>query len=413
MPRARLRVYRWWPALHAKPIELEDRATLARHLTHVAIIAGGLCLPPVTRATGISPASVLAIILVHVAWMVVLTFVISPSRKPTPIRFHVALAGSVLVNAAICVAFPVLGGDPKSPLWMLPVMYACFNGGIQELAPSRGILLVHSVMPLVGIPVFLAGGVEPGWSIAAPLLCSAVSALGYDYLALMSARFREMRQAQAEALASVRARLEEEASTRLARDLHDALGSSLAIVGLYGDLIERHVNRPDQLRAIAAMVREAARAGTDELGALMGAMRPPTEDVDGLVDVMTDMARRASEASGITIAIRVMRGGSVRLDGPVRLALVRVFQEAVHNSLQHARAERVDVCFAANDVAVSLELTDDGIGFLPSDVPSGRGLRGMSARASELGGTFLLAAAPGSGTRVSFELPMSPTAAAS
>lgn len=390
--------------MQATPLEVSDPATFAHHVLQVSVITVVLCLPAVTRATGIPAPLVVAIIGAHLAWTAAVAFGLRPSLA-TPARFHVALAGSVVLNTSIVIAFPALSGDARSPLWMIGVMYACFNGSSQEMEPSVGVLLIHILAPLVAIPVLLAQGATGGWVIGAPLLCSAVSATAYNQMAQVSAIERQARQANADALAALRTKLEQDDRARLARDLHDSVGSSLAVVGLYGDLIERHAEQPDQLRAIAGMVREAADEGAVELAALMGAIMPASADVDGVVATLIENGRRAARSSGATIDVRVLRGGSALLDGTTRLALVRVFQESLHNALEHGAGKHVNVTVAADDDRVSIEISDDGVGFVIADAPPGRGLSGMRARAADLGGTFSVTATPSAGTTIGVTLP--------
>lgn len=403
--QATRRTYRWWPAFHPTPLEVSDVRALPRLFLSVGLVTGALCLPPVTRATGVRPSWVIALISAHLAWALLTAFVINPVRKTTPRRFHISLAGAVLLNSAIVVAIPTLGGEPRTPLWMIAAMYACFNGAIQEIEPSIGVLAIHVVMPLAAIPFLLQQGADPTWSVVAPLLCSAVSVVGYNHLAHVSARWLEHRRQQARALAALRSDLQEHEQIRIARDLHDSVGSNLAIVGLYGDLIERHVDRPDDLRAVASMVRDAASAGIEEFSALLSAMTPAAIDLDGLAASVSETARRATQASGAIVDVRVVRGGDTKLAGAVRLALVRISQEALNNALRHGQAQRVDICFATDHDIVTLEVADHGSGFSIQDVSHGRGLVGMRARASELGGNFSVSSSPGSGSRVSVSLP--------
>ncbi len=397
-------IYRRWPSVHATPVEVSDPAHLLRHLINVGVVAAVLSLAPVTRATGIPPATVFALVGSHLLWTVCVMFVIRPSAASAA-RFHVALAGTIVLNTSIVIAFSVLGGEPRTPLWMLPVMYACFNGSMQSLEPSLGVLLIHVAMPLLAIPVLLARGADTGWSVVAPVLCSAASAVAFNHLAQVSAGWRSHRRENDALLAELRARLDEDGRARLARDVHDGLGSSLAFVGLYGDLIERHADRPDELRAIAAMVRDAACDGGTELASLIAAITPDATALDAIVSIMVDHAQRAALSSGIMIDIRTLRGGTQLLEGSSRLALVRVFQESLNNALRHGNAKQVTVEVAVDVATIGIDITDDGKGFDAAAVPRGRGLDGMRARAFELGGELTVSTAPGHGARIRMTLP--------
>jgi signal transduction histidine kinase len=159
------------------------------------------------------------------------------------------------------------------------------------------------------------------------------------------------------------------------------------------------------------MVRDASREGTVELATLMAGIVPAAADLDAVAATVGEDAHRAAVVSGMRIDVRVLHGGEARLTSPVRLALVRVFQESLHNALEHGAATQIDVELAADPGEVTISVSDNGVGFVPSARAVGSGLDGMRARASELGGTFALVASPGGGARVRFTLPRQPAGA--
>ena len=88
-------------------------------------------------------------------------------------------------------------------------------------------------------------------------------------------------------------------------------------------------------------------------------------------------------------------------------AILRIAHEALHNAVQHARAEHVTVRLVVRGDQVTIEVSDDGIGFDPdgADVRSRHlGLTSMEERARELGGRLEIHSSPGSGTTVSLEV---------
>jgi signal transduction histidine kinase len=101
-----------------------------------------------------------------------------------------------------------------------------------------------------------------------------------------------------------------------------------------------------------------------------------------------------------------------RLPDHVEVAAFRIVQEAVSNCVRHAQASHAFVRVEAWDRALHLEVVDDGVGFDVASV-AGRartgeavGLMGMRERAELTGGTFRVESLPGSGTKVSAELPL-------
>ena len=93
--------------------------------------------------------------------------------------------------------------------------------------------------------------------------------------------------------------------------------------------------------------------------------------------------------------------------------LFRVAQEAVRNVRAHADARRLDVSVTTGDGRVTLEVADDGRGFTPAEAPAANapeghfGLRLLADLARDSGADFELVSAPGAGTRVRLEAPIS------
>jgi signal transduction histidine kinase len=104
----------------------------------------------------------------------------------------------------------------------------------------------------------------------------------------------------------------------------------------------------------------------------------------------------------------VFRAGDkeIDLDPDHASALFRIFQEALTNIAKHAGATRVSVALRRQGQQLMLSICDNGRGIAPADrlKPHSFGLRGMSERASALGGTLTLSAAPGGGTMVAIKI---------
>jgi signal transduction histidine kinase len=104
--------------------------------------------------------------------------------------------------------------------------------------------------------------------------------------------------------------------------------------------------------------------------------------------------------------VRVERGNEVEVSGPVRTALVRIFQETVHNSIRHGRARQIEASLAADAGRIELLIADNGAGFDLAAPTAGTGIKGLRSRVGEVGGSISIESTPGSGTRVHVELPL-------
>jgi NarL family two-component system sensor histidine kinase LiaS len=209
----------------------------------------------------------------------------------------------------------------------------------------------------------------------------------------MAGQLRELLETR-QALAAVEER------NRLARDLHDAAKQQLFAISLQlGAARSRLSSDPGQAERHLAEAEELAGQVRQELTALIGALRPPALDGQGLAAAVRAHAAAWTRQTGLTADVRVR--GERPSPLPVEQALFRVAQEALANVARHAQAQTVDVQLAWDQAPsrVRLIVADDGRGFDPAATNgSGYGLRSMRERLVPLGGGLEVRSAPGQGT---------------
>jgi signal transduction histidine kinase len=200
-----------------------------------------------------------------------------------------------------------------------------------------------------------------------------------------------------------------EEQARIARELHDVIAHSVSVIvvqaGAADDVFE---TRPDQARSALRSIERSGREAQRELRRLLSAVRPgegedPRAPQPGLeqVDALAERLR----ASGLEVAVR--REGEVpEVPAGVDLSAYRIVQEALTNTLRHARATRADVSLRYGDDAIEVEVRDDGRGEAAGGDGDGHGIVGMRERASLLGGTLEAGPLPGGGYRVRARLPL-------
>jgi signal transduction histidine kinase len=196
---------------------------------------------------------------------------------------------------------------------------------------------------------------------------------------------------------------------RLALELHDVVSQKLFSLNLAAEAAATLLDRgPDQARPQLERVRELAREALAELRSLIFGLRPAQLERDGLEGVLRKEATMLQRVHGVKVRIEA-EGEPPAVEPACAGEILRIVEEALHNAVRHAAANTVTVHLGGSDHALSVEVTDDGIGFDPTD-PELRshhlGLTSMEERARELGGTLTLSARPGSGTVVSLEVPV-------
>jgi signal transduction histidine kinase len=400
--------YRWIWGYHPDAIGITPRGHLTNSLFAGLVVAALFSIPSVSRSTGVSPFAAYLIVAVIFVWTLI-SFALGSRLKTSRAVFYTVFFVNLFFFTAICILFPVLGGDPKTPLWMMSGLYAVINGTEPNIEPSFTILLTASAAPLLTIPYFLSLGADPGWSFAGPLLASGFCAVGYHYAAMRTIAWWRRQLEQEAKLLEAQSKIAILEREQLARDLHDSVGSALSLAGLYGDLLERHSNEPEVMRRMANTLREVAKEGLGDLRGVLNAMAPDASSLSGLVEAMQRIGDRSAEVSGANIEVSLSGDGSAQPAAPVRLALVRLFQESLSNALRHGRASRFSAKISTENAHISLSLEDNGVGFdLSQSNQGGMGVPGMRRRVEELGGTFSIEATPKQGVKVSARLPLDP-----
>jgi signal transduction histidine kinase len=242
---------------------------------------------------------------------------------------------------------------------------------------------------------------------------------GYVLLTLAGAAFRRIQDRLAAALhaavAAERSAATANERTRLARDLHDSVCSTLHGLVLQATAVARTAEgREPTVAALAAQLEGAARTALAQSREVLTGLRRD-DDSAPLLQAVSDRVQRWSLETGIEA--RFAAAGVADLGPAGRIAALRVLDEALENVRRHAAAMRVDVRLVGDERAVHLEVTDDGTG-LPARRPGVReghyGVLGMSERAGVAGGALTVGAGTGSGNRpgtlVRLELPRTVTA---
>ncbi|TAN20728.1 MAG: sensor histidine kinase [Actinomycetota bacterium] len=160
--------------------------------------------------------------------------------------------------------------------------------------------------------------------------------------------------------------------------------------------------------------RSQALEAAARLKTIARELRPKTLDDLGLVAALSGLLADVDEETDLTTEIQVV-GEAVRLAPEVELGAFRIIQEAVRNTIRHARANRLymSIVFRTNELQVTV--ADDGCGFTLGDLDDQMeehlGLLSMGERAKLLGGDVQLRSEPGAGTVIEARVPLGPLTA--
>ncbi|MFL6194341.1 MAG: GAF domain-containing protein [Thermoanaerobaculia bacterium] len=263
--------------------------------------------------------------------------------------------------------------------------------------------------------------------LAVPILCKSPFR-GNLYLAEKAegARFTHedeeslLRFATTAALAIDNAHLHQRMNTlvvaeerlRIAHEMHDGLAQVLAYVNTKAQAVKAFLKtgRTDeatqQLDQLAAAAREVYADVRESIIGLRSAAVPGRTLESALEDYVSTWRAQTGLDCGLSFR------GKPRLAANTELQVLRIIQESLANIRKHANANRASVAVEQNASHLRIVIEDNGAGFIPGELGRSEfprfGLATMRERAETIGGAFQLDSIPGSGTRITVELPTPP-----
>lgn len=262
---------------------------------------------------------------------------------------------------------------------------ACNNHGVWN---ERPVAFSFSIAPRF---------TETGWFPASLVFSGAGVMLG---VGLWRARWQK-RTANAERLAAV-----EGERARIARDLHDDLGSSLTGIALELEAA-RKLGRAEgeQLETVASEARSLAH----QLRELAWATNPRCDNVASLGSFLGDFTERVCQAAGLDCKLELPETDPAKkLSARTRHELLLVLKESLTNITKHARARTVTLKVEITAEEVTLEVHDNGAGFDLERCNGGTGLLNMRERVEQMGGSFRVESKLSQGTGIRASLPLDP-----
>lgn len=197
--------------------------------------------------------------------------------------------------------------------------------------------------------------------------------------------------------------------TRLAREIHDGLAQTIAVLKLQTGQMQNYLARKDfrKLNQTIKLNHQTLADAYSEIRQSIDNLRlVPQENLhQWLEQIAEDFLR----VNGINIDLDITESqATANLSSEIQVQLIRIIQESLSNIRKHAHAAHVWISINEWNGDLVLEIRDDGMGFSPEDIPtfSQYGLRGMRERAELIGADFQITSQLGSGTTISVHVPI-------
>jgi signal transduction histidine kinase len=275
-------------------------------------------------------------------------------------------------------------------------------------------------------PVIVDFSISPPWhrsnlAYASYGTSSLLGGFGLFFWAIRRTRRRnaileKLVRERTEELRSTMARLNQEAGNaatlaernRLAGEIHDSVQQGLSGLMLQLDATLKRQNLAPDVRSRLTVARNMVSFTRQEVQQAVWDLESPLLENADLAEGLKRLAALIS--SGILQVEINATGTSAQVPSSTKHHLLRIAQEAITNAVRHGNAEKIEVRLHCSHQSVSLEINDDGCGFVPEEVFANGighfGLRGLRGRVSKINADLKVISAPNSGTNVKVVVPL-------
>lgn len=196
---------------------------------------------------------------------------------------------------------------------------------------------------------------------------------------------------------------QEKERTEIGKELHDNVNQLLSASRLYIDAANT-----DQTNATFLLTQASSfiKNAIEEIRTLSKVLHTPLISELGLKDSIDNLAEEIMAVSPLKITITTTGFHEADLNDNFKLTLYRIMQEQLTNILKHAKASSAEICLKSDDQYVSLEISDNGIGFDTTKKRQGIGISNIHSRAVMYNGTMKLNSVPQQGSSLHVRFPV-------
>ena len=204
-----------------------------------------------------------------------------------------------------------------------------------------------------------------------------------------------------------RRRMLEEERNRIARDIHDDLGTTLSQIAMLSEMAKEEKPEGQERRLLGNIFNHAQQA-TRALDETIWAIRPSNDTLGHLIEYLCQFAENHLQLAGLRFRLDVPETiPDFSLTSLERQNLLLATKEALHNVVKHAKATEVWLRIRISGDVLSLLIEDNGCGQVPAaDSPPSRGSANMKKRMEQINGCYTRTGVPGQGPIVEFQVQM-------
>lgn len=342
------------------------------------------------------------------------------TRTPTPRHLHSTRMRVYFGGLLACAAVLLV----RQPIFFVFTVTGFFHASLLRPWPLLVLGIAATSMLLNTIITGFPWPTIEGWSIYVAII--VMQTLSIAFGTTLSVKLSEVSEQRRHLVRTLEAALEENAGLhaqlltqareagvlderqRMAREIHDTLAQGLTGIITQLEAVEQARDRPTDWQRHLGNAARLARESLAEARRSVAASRPEALERARLPEALAELAQHWSSMHGVPVDVTTI-GEVLPLHPEIEVALLRTTQEALTNVVKHAHASRAGVTLSYMGDVVTLDVRDDGIGFVAHSgadrQAGGFGLTAMRQRVTRVAGALAIESEPGVGTVISVRVP--------
>jgi signal transduction histidine kinase len=192
---------------------------------------------------------------------------------------------------------------------------------------------------------------------------------------------------------------------RIAQDLHDDIGSNLTGIAIASKVVHDRERRGESSHAELLEIASTAMLTLDLLRDIVWLINPANDSLEDLVLRMKESA--ASILGSTPYVFRPLQDlDNRKIDLERKRSIFLMYKEMLANALKHAHAGTIEISVTHRDRTLTVKVSDDGVGFDPSAVTRGNGIRNLRTRAAAMNASFDVESQVGRGSTFCVAVPL-------
>jgi signal transduction histidine kinase len=283
-------------------------------------------------------------------------------------------------------------------IWMLGSEEALFFLGAWSVLLVSALIFIMQLSNILPSDNFTRNALQVGSALEVVLLSFA---LAYR----INRDRQEKDQFQGEVIRQLKAN--EQMRSRIARDLHDDIGSTLSSIGILSQVVENQIDKnPSSVKDLVRRISESSEKVQRSLSDIVWTTKQIEESLDSVIVKMKEFTAEMLEPKNIEYTFSVTDLTDINFSPLKQYNIYLIFKEAINNCVKYAQATDVEITITSINDSFSILIKDNGIGFDEVNVKQGNGLNNMTQRASAMNGTIQIFTKLQKGTLIELKVPI-------